>query len=323
MSTPTRRECDSLAVYPKFSIRNSALRVTRDMWRFGISEVTTWPWSFEEDLARYAQLGAEAIEVWEFKLDAHPEKRREQLASVSRHGLRVSSYQADVHALFPTHLQPEPASFDARREKISDTLASVAPLIPGAVFVLNTGLAARGDVQAAFESTVIAYRGLARNASDLGVRLALEPLNPLAMNEDSFVWNLEDALAIVEAVDNAALGICADIWNLAGQFDLRERLARCEGKIFLAQVSDYRRPRSFLDRLVVGDGTIDYRPFFDGLNDGKYDGPIVLEIFSKDVPDSLYDGDLYSVVERSRDALSALLGSNPGGSLPHHRLHER
>lgn len=284
------------------------------MWHFGISEVTTWPWSFEKDLSRYASLGADAIEVWEFKLEADPAKRREQLASVGSYGLRVASYQADVHALFPTHLQPEPASLDARREKIKQSLEMVAPLIPGAAFVLNTGIAARGDVQAAFEATVAAYRELARCASGLGVRLALEPLNPLAMNEDSFVWSLEDALDIVQAVDDDALGICADIWNLAGQFDLRARLARCDGKIYLAQVSDYRRPRSFLDRLVVGDGSIDFQPFFDGLNDSRYDGPIVLEIFSKNVPDSLYDGDLDAVVERSRDALSALLGAPPGNA---------
>lgn len=284
------------------------------MWRFGISEVTTWPWTFAEDLARYADLGADAIEIWEFKLDRDPKQRREQLASVAAHGLRVASYQADVHSVFPTHLQANPASVDARSESIKHTLATVAPLVPGAVFVLNTGIAPRGDVHAAFDTTVRVYRELARRAAELGVRLALEPLHPLAMNEDSFAWNLEDARAIVEAVDDRALGICADIWNLAGQFDLRARLARCAGKVFLAQVSDYRRPRSFLDRLAVGDGSIDYRPFIEGLRDSGYDGPLVLEIFSKDVPDSLYAGDLYAVVERSRNALTALLGTPPGKS---------
>jgi sugar phosphate isomerase/epimerase len=131
------------------------------------------------------------------------------------------------------------------------------------------------------------------------------------MNEDSFAWNLEDALDIVDAVGADALGICADIWNLARQHDLRARLARCAGKISLAQVSDYRRPRSFLDRLAVGDGSIDFRPFLDGLRESGYDGPLVLEIFSKNVPDSLYDGDLDAVVERSRNALADLLGGLP------------
>jgi sugar phosphate isomerase/epimerase len=284
------------------------------MWRFGISEVTTWPWSFDDDVARYASLGAEAIEIWEFKLDRDVRKRRDQLAQARARGLQVSSFQADVHAMFPTHLQREPAALNARRDTFLKTLDELAPLLPGTVFVLNTGVAAGGDVQTAFDVTVAVYRDLARRAAELGVLLALEPLHPLAMNEDSFAWNLEDALDVVAAVDSDVLGICADAWNLAGQFDLHARLARCAGKIFLAQVSDYRRPRSFLDRVAVGDGSIDFPPFLSGVRESGYTGPLVLEIFSKNVPDSLYDGDLHAVVSRSREALTRLMGTPPQSS---------
>jgi sugar phosphate isomerase/epimerase len=272
-------------------------------WTFGISEVTTMPWRFEEDVARYGSLGAHAIEIWEKKLDADPGRRREQLRLPAANGLAVSSFQASVHALYPTHLKPEPQDFDARLAAFVATLEATAPFMPGSAFVLNTGLAKGGDVERAFVRTCRAYRELARRAESLGVRLALEPLNPLAMNEDTFVWNLEDAVAILDAVDHPALGICADIWNLAGQYDLRTRLTHCAGRIFLAQVSDWRRPRSFLDRLAVGDGALDFQPFLAGLRDASYDGPLVLEIFSQDVSDSLYDGDLRAVVTRSREAL--------------------
>ena len=283
------------------------------MWTFGISEVTTWPWSYEDDLARYAGLGARAIEVWEFKLAEDGGARREQLAAIPSHGLTATSFQAGVHSLFPTRMQPEPASLDARRDAFLRTLELAAPMVPNAVFVLNTGTAQDGDVQRAFDTTVHAYRDLARRAAAAGVRLALEPLHPLAMNEDTFAWNLEDAHDVVEAVGHDALGICADVWNLAGQHDLRARLAACGDRIFVAQVSDYRRPRSYLDRLAVGDGSLDFAPFLAGLRDARFAGPIVLEIFSKDVADSLYDGDLHAVVSRSRDALTELIGAPPRG----------
>jgi len=113
-------------------------------------------------------------------------------ASVRAHGLNVSSFQADVHALFPTHLKREPAALHARRDALLATIEALAPLMPGTVFVLNTGIAANGDVQTAFDVTVAAYRDIARRAAELGVRLALEPLHPLAMNEDSFSCNLEE-----------------------------------------------------------------------------------------------------------------------------------
>ncbi len=280
-------------------------------WTFGISEVTTQPWSFEEDVARYPQLGARAIEIWESKLDPDRGKRHEQLASVAAHGLTVSSFQADVHSLFPTHMTPQPHDFKKRLDTFRETIEWCAPLLPGTVFVLNTGIAANGDVEAAFGPTVDAYGMLARRAAELGVRLALEPLHPLAMNEDSFSWSVEDAMDIIDAVGHDALGLCADVWNLAGQFDLYARLRRCGKKIFLVQVSDWRRPRSFLDRLAVGDGSIDFAPFLDGVRDAGYGGPMVLEIFSKNVPDSLYDGDMRAVVTRSRDRLAELLGEPP------------
>ncbi len=272
-----------------------------------MSEVTTLPWSFEEDVERYAALGAGAIEIWEKKLSNDPRHRREQLRFPRRCGLKVSSFQADVHALFPTHMQPEPAAFQQRLKAFAELLETCAPELPDTAFVLNTGIASGGDVDSAFAQTVEGYRTLAARARALGVRLALEPLHPIAMNEDSFIWNLEDALDLVAAVGEPALGICADIWNLAGQADLRRRLARCAGRIFLVQVSDYRRPRSFLDRLPVGKGSLDFAPFVAGVREAAYGGPWILEIFSENVPDSLYDGDLEAIVTESREALDHFL----------------
>jgi sugar phosphate isomerase/epimerase len=267
------------------------------------------PWSFEQDVERYAALGAGAIEIWEKKLSSEPLRRRRQLGLPRKHGLKVSSFQANVHSLFPTHLQREPAEFSRRLETFTEVLESCAPELGEAAFVLNTGVAADGDVERAFEKTVDGYKVLAGRARELGVRLALEPLHPIAMNEDSFIWTLEDALELVESVGEPALGICADIWNLAGQANLRPRLARCGRRVFLAQVSDYRRPRSFLDRLPIGKGSLDFAPFISGVRDAGYDGPWVLEIFSENVPDSLYDGDLGAVITESRDALDHLLAS--------------
>ena len=39
-------------------------------YQFGVSEFTTQPWTFEQDVENYARLGVQAIEVCEAKLDA-------------------------------------------------------------------------------------------------------------------------------------------------------------------------------------------------------------------------------------------------------------
>ena len=196
------------------------------------------------------------------------------------------------------------------------TLDTLGPCLPGTVFVLNTGIAARGDVQTAFDLTVAAYRSLAERADAHGVRLALEPLNPLAMNEDSFAWNLEDALDLVDAVGARSLGICADMWNLAGQYDLEARLARVRRQDLSRSSVGLSASAIFSGPAPGRRGSIDFGPFLRGLRAAAYDGPLVLEIFSKDVSDSLYDGDLHAVVARSRDALTAMLGEPPRRPVP-------
>ena len=59
--------------------------------------------------------------------------------------------------------------------------------------------------------------------------------------------------------------------------------------------------------MTIGTGCLDFAPFISGVRDAGYDGPWVLEIFSENVPDSLYDSDLGAVVTESREALDPLL----------------
>ena len=56
---------------------------------FGVSEFTTWPWSFERDVGRYAAHGIPAIEVCAFKLDKND--WAPQLKAITDAGLTVSS----------------------------------------------------------------------------------------------------------------------------------------------------------------------------------------------------------------------------------------
>ena len=74
--------------------------------QFGVSEFTTQPWSFEQDVENYARLGVDAIEVCEVKLDE--ERAAEQLALVGQSGLPITSVQPKTRTLFPSRSQPEP-----------------------------------------------------------------------------------------------------------------------------------------------------------------------------------------------------------------------
>lgn len=270
--------------------------------RFGISEFTTWPWSFERDVARYASHGVDAIEICEFKLDR--DDYRPQLRSIAASGLGVSSVQTTVHSLFPDSLAPAPRLPADRVRHMKDAIDRIAPHVPGGVpFVVITGAAPAGDTQLVYETCVEAFADLATFAAARGVRIAFEPLNPVLLNTDTALWGLDQALELVREIDHPALGICLDTWNVFQTPDLPAVIADCAERIFLVQISDWHRPRSGADRIGLGEGSIDNAAILRSVRSAGYAGPYVLEIFSDEsLPDSIWRSDLDEVIDRNESA---------------------
>ncbi|MDQ1069053.1 sugar phosphate isomerase/epimerase family protein [Streptomyces canus] len=270
---------------------------------YGVNQFTTMPWSFEEDLKHYADLGVEAIELCETKLDHDRDRAKAQLASVAGAGLPISSVQPLVRTVFPSETQPEPADRRDRLDRFRRSVELMAPFAPGAVFVTNTGPAPDGNLHEAIRQVVTHHRELADIAADHGARIALEPLNPVLLNAETAIWTYRQALDIVQEVDRENVGVCLDLWNLWQDPDLVPRLADAPDRLFLLQVSDWRTPRSRMDRRGVGTGDIPVGQLLHAAYDVGYRGPCVLEIFSDNVPDSLYETDLEDLLRTNRTAL--------------------
>lgn len=267
-------------------------------YRFGVSEFTTTPWTFEQDVEAYAQLGVEAIEVCEFKLDE--QRVDEQLALIARHGLLISSAQPTIRTLFPSQSQPEPADPHERMALFHRTIQRFGALARGVPFVTNTGRPPQGNMQQVYEKAVEVYRWLADAAAPLGARIALEPLNPAIMNVESAIWTIQQALSIVQQVQRANFGVCIDSWNVWQNANVNEAITACGDRIFVVQLSDWRTPRSFLDRLSIGHGEIPFPALLRAIHASGFTGPYVVEIFSADVPDALWKGDLRQLIRENR-----------------------
>ncbi len=270
-------------------------------YQFGVSEFTTNPWTFEQDVENYARLGVDTIEVCEAKLDA--DHTAEQLALIARHGLVVSSVQPVVRTLFPSLSQPEPKDVPARMARFRRTIELLAGAAPDAPFVTNTGIPPNGNIQQVFDTAAKEYRALADFAQTHRARIALEPLNASIMNEESAIWTLEQAMHIVRAVDRPNFGICLDAWNIWQNAGILEQIKACGDRIFVVQLSDWRTPRSFQDRLIVGQGEIPLPPLLRAVYESGFRGAYSVEIFSSGVPDPLWDADLFQVIADSRVGL--------------------
>jgi sugar phosphate isomerase/epimerase len=272
-------------------------------YQFGISEFTTWPWSFEQDVEGYARLGVGWIEVCEFKLDE--QRGAEQLGLIAQRGLAISSVQPAVRTLFPSQSQPEPKDVSERMARFRQTIERVGLFASNAPFVTNTGPPPKGNMQEVLDRAAREYRALADFAAEHGVRVALEPLNATIMNIESAIWTLQQAMRIVTAVDRPNFGICLDAWNIWQNAGIAEEIRACGDRIFVVQLSDWRTPRSYQDRFIVGQGEIPLPALLRAIHESGYRGPYVVEIFSGDVPDSIWDRDLSEVIQQNRAGLDA------------------
>ncbi len=113
--------------------------------RFAVSEFSTMPLTFEEDLAAYAAGGAEGIGLAEAKL---PEGRDDEtLAQLRDSGLKATICLPAVLSILPVGLSPEPLEPEALAVKgtpgLSLFLQLPGPLNPVRAFDLFAATAQR------------------------------------------------------------------------------------------------------------------------------------------------------------------------------------
>ncbi len=267
---------------------------------FGVSQYTTWPQTFAEDLALYQELGIGHIEVCEAKLRAA--NPLPQIRALQESGLQVASVQARYHSPFPNSLRKRPTAPRERMALLTDSVRLFGRHFPGTTLVVNTGLAPKGNLAAAYDIAVREFRRLAKVAGDCGVRLGLEPLHPIYMNTDTFITSLAQAGRIIDEVDHPAFGLFLDLWHVWEDESAVRRIGELGPRLFGVHLSDWGLPRAFADRLLPGTGEIPMLPLLEAVRATGYNGIYTLEIFSDpSLPNSLW-ADPRGTVERGRQA---------------------
>lgn len=265
---------------------------------FSISQITTLPASFEDDLRAYREAGAEGIGLWEFKLREGEEDAL--LAALHESGLVSTNAIPAVPSIGPLPM-PGPAEPQERVEAYCGGLRRLAPFEPSAV-VLLTGPGPR-------EVVLEGLRAIAAEARSLGLTIGLEPYN----RHDGDDWTIVNTIAeAVELIDEAgvgdSVGILFDSWHLWDS-DLEADLEAHADRIVGVHVCDVREPtRSFADRLLPGDGVADVPRILGLLDRAGWEGFYDLEIFSDNgafgnaLPDSLWDVPAGELARRGREA---------------------
>jgi sugar phosphate isomerase/epimerase len=151
---------------------------------------------------------------------------------------------------------------------------------PGTTLVVNTGLAPRGDLDSAYRVAIREFKRISALAASEGVRIALEPLNPVYMNTDTFIASLGHARRMIDAVDHPNFGLFLDLWHIWEEKEAASQIHSFGHQIFGVHISDWRLPRAFADRLLPGSGEIPIVPLLKAVRRGGYKGVYTLELFS-------------------------------------------
>ena len=178
------------------------------MPRLSMNEMTTFRWSFEEDVRHYKQAGYSAIGVWRQKLADFGEERGIELLHDS--GLAVSNLMwaggftgSDGH----TH-----------RESIDDALVAIrlASSMHTGTLVVYSGSRSGHTVNHARRLLLTALKELAPVAEQHGVRSGIEPMHRTCAGEWTFLTGLDNALALLDQVGSPAVQLVYDTYHLGG-----------------------------------------------------------------------------------------------------------
>lgn len=269
------------------------------MMRACLSEATTLPCSFAEDVAHFADAGATGIEVWLTKLETHLEQysiaQTRRLLADRGVTPAAAAYQG---GLLLTQGAERKAHYDHFRRRLDLCQALGIPtLLVIADFI--------GMLDAtALERAVVSLAQAAQWAAGFGVTLGLE-----FRGRYSFCASLDTALALVEQCGQPNVGVNLDVFHYYtgpskfDDFDLLrpERLAHVQ-LCDLAGVP--RELAEDSDRVLPGDGDFRLQPIVERLRQIGYAGWVSLELMNP----TLWRANPTQVAEIGLTALRKVLG---------------
>jgi sugar phosphate isomerase/epimerase len=230
------------------------------------------------DLAMWADLGVNQVGLISPKLEAEGWAAASTLLRDA--GLRVSNIASE-------------------NAVIAESLRFAAGVEARTVYFC-TGRASSRSWDEASEELCRSMAPLVSLADQLGVRLAIEPTNPLRVHR-SFVFSFRDALDLARA---AGIGVVLDFNSCWYERGLDELVRQNVDAVALVQICDYVLGTfDTPNRAVPGDGDIPLTRLMSMVLEAGYDGPFDLEILGPRIEKEGYP----SAVRRSVDRASAIL----------------
>jgi sugar phosphate isomerase/epimerase len=237
--------------------------------------------SLADDIALWRELGVSHVGLITPKLEAVGWDVAPRLIADAK--LRVSNVAGEPHVL---------------REALEFAAATGA----GTVYACSGGIGKRtwDESVAAFCASIAPLVALAER---LGVRLAVEPTNPLR-TDVSFVFTLRDAVDLARA---SGTSIVLDVYSCWYERGLADLVRKNVDLLALVQISDFAvGTLDTPNRVAIGDGDVPLERLLGEILDAGYEGAFDLEILGPRVEKEGYAPVIRRSLERASQMLERL-----------------
>ena len=251
------------------------------MPRLSVNEMTTYRWTFEEDVAGCVEAGISALGVWRQKLaDFGEDKGAELLAD---HNVSVSNL-----LWAGGFTGSDGRSF---RESLDDATEAVrlAATLGAASLVVYSGGRNGHTHNHARRLLRDALGELLPLADQLNVALALEPMHPGCAEEWTFLTGLEDTLELIDELGSPRLQFVFDSFHLCQDDRVLAFLPELVDRIAVVHLGDSRTPPTRdQNRCRLGEGRLPLFQLIQTLESVNYQGYYDVELMGEEIEACCY-----------------------------------
>jgi sugar phosphate isomerase/epimerase len=274
------------------------------MTLLSMSQITTFRWTFEQDVENYQQAGFRAIGVWRQKLADSDEDHAVDLLVGS--GLVVSNLVWAGGFTGSDGRSPADSIEDA-----VDALRLAGKIAAGCLVVYPGG---RNNHTFRHAGRLLrdALKQLLPLAEAVEVPIAIEPMNPACARDWTFLTDLESVVKLIEEFDSSWLKIAYDTYQFPFEARQRKTLARLAPHIGIVHLGDRKAAPSLdQERCLLGHGRLPLREMVAALQNYGYSGAFDVKLLGPEIEAC----DYWSVLEQSQTAFSEIAAATRPHSL--------
>ncbi|MCA9258844.1 MAG: sugar phosphate isomerase/epimerase [Planctomycetales bacterium] len=255
-----------------------------------MNELTTYRWTFDQDVRRYQQAGYKGIGVWRQKLADFGEERGIDLLAES--GLKVTNL------LWAGGFTGSAGrSSDESLRDAAHAIRLAGAMGAGCLVVYPGG---RNNHTQRHADRLL--HGAMEEMLDLAVAsdvtLAVEPMHPACCQDWTFLSSLEAARGLVDRFRTPHLKLVLDAYHFGDDPTLLANLSEWLPLIGIVHLGDRKTRRSIdLDRCPLGEGRVPLDALVQGLLEAGYQGDFDVELLGSEIELADYEQLLQSSLE--------------------------